>query len=106
MLTSPPYPRLDFFTMRPIATSLYLDIEKDVTVTVNARDVTVKGPRGELRRNFKHACLDIQKIDGEEGSNGRLRFDLWFGKKKAIASVRSCLSHVKNMMIGVTRGFR
>ena len=32
-----------------------------VTVDVNSRDVTVKGPLGTLKRSFKHASLDIFK---------------------------------------------
>jgi large subunit ribosomal protein L9e len=29
----------------------------------------------------------------------------WFGSKKELASVRSCCSHIKNMQIGVTKGY-
>ena len=32
-----------------------------VTVDVNSRDITVKGPLGTLKRSFKHASLDIFK---------------------------------------------
>ena len=31
---------------------------------------------------------------------------MWFGKKKTLASVRTCTSHVANMIAGVTTGFR
>ena len=32
-----------------------------VTVTVNQRHVTVKGPRGELKRSFRHLRLEITR---------------------------------------------
>ncbi|CAE7917627.1 RpL9, partial [Symbiodinium sp. KB8] len=70
------------------------------TVSVNARVVTVKGPRGELSRDFKHLNLDVVSV-----GKRRLRVDLWFGARKDLACVRTICSHIKNMMVGVTKGF-
>jgi hypothetical protein len=48
------------FRMKQIVTSQTVKIPKEVTVSVKSRLVTVKGPRGVLRRNFKHLALDIR----------------------------------------------
>ena len=39
--------------MKQILSSRFVDIPKGVTVDVKARVVTVKGPRGELTKDFK-----------------------------------------------------
>jgi large subunit ribosomal protein L9e len=35
-----------------------------------------------------------------------LQVELWFGTAKGLSTIRTVLSHVKNMMTGVTKGFR
>ena len=64
--------------------------------------VTVTGPRGKLERNFKHRQLAMAMVDGGK----KMRVDLWFGKRKNVASVRTITSHIENMIVGVTKGFR
>ena len=34
-----------------------------------------------------------------------MRVDVWFGKRKATAAIRTVTSHVENMITGVTKGF-
>lgn len=55
-----------------------------VTIDVKARVVTVKGPKGQLQRDFKHLAVDISKVD--EGKT--LKVDLWFGTRENIATIR------------------
>ena len=70
-----------------------------VDVKIKARCVTVKGPRGELTRDFKHINMDLKKVGKE------IRVDLWFAKRAELACVRTVCSHIDNMIVGVTRGF-
>jgi len=82
-------------------------VPEGVTCTVKAREVTVKGPRGELFGNFKHVNVDmilIPKTD-EEGSTDIIRVDLWWGTRKQLACIRTICSHMQNMITGVTQGF-
>ena len=55
-----------------------------VTVTVNARKVTVKGKRGEVKKNFTHLAVELQKI--KQNDNKRkgnyIRIRMWFGGYK------------------------
>ena len=37
-----------------------------VTVDVKARIVTVKGPRGEVKKNFSHLATELQKMNLKE----------------------------------------
>lgn len=65
--------------MKTLLATRYVDIPKDVELSVKSRIVTVTGPRGELVQNFKHINLDMQK----SGDN-KLRVDLWFGNRKQV----------------------
>ena len=72
-----------------------------VQLFVRSRVVTVKGPRGTLRRSFKHSRVDITKL-----SNKLVQVEKWFGTKKEVAAVRTICSHIKNLIKGVTQGFK
>ena len=72
-----------------------------VTFTLSKRLVTVKGPRGTLKRDFGHQAVEIERIGKD-----KIRVRKWFGVKKEIAAIRTVCSHIENMIKGVTRGFR
>lgn len=92
--------------MKTILASRTIDIPEGIEVSIKARTVVVKGPRGELTRDFKHQNMDLRKLDGEEGEAGKVRIDLWFASRKQLACVRTIMSHIDNMFTGVTRGFQ
>ena len=71
-------------------------------VTIKARTVTVKGPRGTLTRSFKTVSADIY---GDKAAK-KVTIEMWFGSSKQNAVLRTVITHIKNMMIGVTKGFR
>ena len=73
-----------------------------MTISFKSRIVTVKGPKGTLTRAFKHIALDIQAVNG----NKELKVDMWFGTRETIAAIRTICSHIENMIIGVTKGFK
>ncbi|GJW10158.1 ribosomal protein L6 [Tanacetum coccineum] len=81
-----------------------MDIPEGITITVKAKIITVTGPRGTLTRDFKHLNLDFMLITDEEGKK-KLKVDAWFGSRKTTAAIRTALSHVNNLIIGVTQGF-
>jgi len=90
---------------KPIITSAQVAIPDTVEVTVNSRYVVVKGPRGTLSKNFNHVPADIYLTTTEDGKK-IMKVDVWFGRKKTLASVRTVCSHTSNMISGVTNGFR
>ena len=87
--------------MKLIESSDIVKFPAEVSFTVNNRLVQVKGPRGTLRRSFRHLGVEILKE-----KNGVLRVRKWFGVRKELAAIRSCCSHIENMIKGVTKGYR
>merc|ERR1711911_445868 len=87
-------------TMKTINSFQVVKVPDNVTVTVKARTVTVKGPRGVLKRNFSHMPIDMMMKTKKE-----LKVEKWFGSRKELAAVRTICSHVQNMIKGVTLGF-
>jgi len=79
-----------------------IDVPEKVRVFVRARQVTVKGPRGVLRRDFRHLAVELSLINGGK----QLKAELWFGSRKAMAYIRTVTTHIKNMIKGVTKGFQ
>lgn len=67
-----------------------------VTIKLKSREVTVKGPRGTLVRNFKHLNLELTLL-----GKRKLRVDVWFAKRKELACVKTICSHIENMIKGV-----
>lgn len=82
-------------TMKQIVANQKVKIPEGLTVHVKSRLVTVKGPRGVLKRNFKHLAVDIRMMNPR-----LLKVEKWFGSKKELAAVRTVCSHVENMIKG------
>merc|ERR1719271_2157086 len=84
-----------------------LPIPDGVSVTVKGRVIRVFGPRGKLTRKFNQP-IDITKgtITTKNGTTcPGIKLEIWFGRKKDLASVKTLTSHINNMFIGVTKGF-
>lgn len=73
-----------------------------VTVSVKSRVVTVTGPRGTLTRAFKHINADI-RVAGTPKKNQHVQVDMWGCTKVEGAAIRTIISHIKNMITGVTK---
>lgn len=92
--------------MKTILTSETMDIPDGIKIKVNAKMIEVEGPRGKLTRNFKHLNLDFKLITDEGTGQKKLQVDAWFGSSKTTAAIRTALSHVENLITGVTKGYR
>jgi len=87
--------------MRTILSSRYIEVPSNVDITIKARLVTVKGPRGTLQRNFKHLAVELLRV-----SKRKIRVNKWFGSRKELSCVRTICTHIENMIKGVTLGFK
>lgn len=85
--------------------TVHTQVPEGVTVSVEHRVVTVKGPRGELVRDFKHIRAEIEVVKDSEGAT-KVTCQLWHAKSKQRSALRTVLSHIDNMITGVTKGFR
>jgi large subunit ribosomal protein L6 len=87
--------------MMPVAgrTERTVELPDGVTVAVNDRTVTVKGPNGELTRTFPTSRIQIAL----EGKVVKLVCTL--PKKRENALLGTFAAHIRNMVRGVSKGF-
>ena len=74
-------------------------IPSDVTVSKDGSVVTVKGPKGELSRNFAHPSVNVAIEEGQ------VRVMCEYPRIKEKAMVGTFHAHVRNMIRGVTEGY-
>ena len=79
-----------------------IKIPEKVTVSIKGRIVTVKGPKGTLVRDLRHLQLDMHV----NKKSGVIMVRRWFGNKLDNALIKTTLSAIRNMITGVTVGFR
>ncbi|KAL5709560.1 60S ribosomal protein L9B [Ranunculus cassubicifolius] len=92
--------------MKTIRTTETMEIPESVKIKVKAKQIIVQGKRGKLTRDFKHLNLDFELITDIDTGVKKLKVDSWFGTKKSSASIRTALTHVRNLITGVTKGYR
>lgn len=87
--------------VRAVVVKDYVDIPDGVTVVVDERKVVVKGPKGEIVRDFSFA--ENVRISVE---NKKVVVSASFARRRDVAQVYAISAHIKNMILGVTKGFR
>jgi len=85
--------------MQTIETSKIIQVQEDVEITIDGRKITVKGAKGTLTRNFSHVPTSIE-LHGKT-----IRIWAEWPHKKELSLVGTVYSHIKNMIIGVRKGF-
>ncbi|XP_061348157.1 large ribosomal subunit protein uL6-like [Gastrolobium bilobum] len=91
--------------MKTILSSETMNIPDGVRIKVHAKVIEVEGPRGKLVKDLKHLNLDFQLITDDNGQK-KLKINDWFGSCKTSDAIRTALSHVENLVTGVTKGCR
>lgn len=80
-------------------------VPENVEVKIDGMKVTVKGPKGELVRDFSHAKgILIRLEEGEEGKE--VVVETYFANRRRKALVGTIAAHIENMITGVTKGYR
>ncbi|KAL4471354.1 hypothetical protein ABPG74_008247 [Tetrahymena malaccensis] len=87
--------------MRHLLTEVNVTIPEGVTVTAKQRVVEVKGPLGTIKRAFRYASVDIQKP-----TKDNVKLQIWQASRKERAVLQSIGSQIKNMIRGVTEGYK
>lgn len=75
-------------------------IPDKVSVQVEGRTVTVKGPLGSLQEDLSHLPVSINVNDN------RVQFETTWPRKREIGMLGTAAAHVRNMLKGVTQGYR
>src|SRR3990172_852922 len=81
-----------------------INVPDGVNVTINEREVTVKGPKGEVKKNFDDPRYNKLISLAKEGNV--LKISSGSDKRKVKAVVGTLGTHITNMAIGVTDGFK
>lgn len=87
---------------RPVLHTDHIKIEEDVKVDVKSGIVKITGPRGSLERDLRHLRLDFEFSQQDRTLTARC----WFGNRKLVARIGTLFGIVKNMVIGVIKGYR
>lgn len=77
----------------------YVTVPEEVDLTLDGSKVAVTGGKGMISRDFSHAKLNMEYKDKV------LRVWAENPRKKRAALVNTIISHVNNMITGVTKGF-
>merc|ERR1712170_198617 len=101
-LPGAPWPSPPATMVKSLLNTEKLAVPSTVTLECHARKIKVTGPRGSLTRDFKHAKVDIYVIT--EGEDKFIVVEKHFGAGKQLASLRTTISHIRNIN-GVTIGF-
>lgn len=75
-------------------------IPEDVEVEFNEGKMVVKGEKGSLSREFTHPRINI-KVDKD-----KVKVNCKKPRKKEKALAGTYIAHIKNMVKGVTKGFK
>ncbi|MHA1377746.1 MAG: 50S ribosomal protein L6 [Candidatus Helarchaeota archaeon] len=76
-----------------------IDVPKDVKCVLEDKRMKIKGPKGELHRDFSHARA--VKIDKDKN---KIKLSITKINKKNRALINTLKSHINNMIDGVTKG--
>jgi len=84
---------------------LPITVPAGVEVNISGTTVSVKGKLGTLTKSFKHIPFEMLKEKSKKG-NPSLKFRMWLQKKKRNAVLGTVRSIIRNMMHGVTNGYK
>merc|ERR1712110_1379209 len=90
-----------YIKMKYLHHSQEVTVDEGVTCEVKARVVTVTSPRGTLTKSFRHL-----KVEMKSTSPKSILVEKWMGSSRDRAAVRTVCSHISNLSMGVTLGFR
>jgi len=77
-----------------------VSIPEKVSVQVEGRTVRVKGPLGSLQEDLSHLPVSINVDDN------KVRLETTWPRKREIGMLGTAAAHVRNMLKGVTQGYR
>ncbi len=78
-----------------------IDIPEDVNVDIDGLKVRVEGPKGVLERDFSHMRPILLRKEGN-----KVVAEAYFARAKDRAKIGTIIAHIRNMIIGVTKGYK
>ena len=77
-----------------------VEIPPEVKVEIAGRTVKITGPRGSLSEDLSHMPINIAL------QSNKVTVGVIWARKKEYAMVGTAAAHIKNMIKGVTKGFK
>ena len=77
-----------------------IQVPAGVTVEVNGKNVKVKGPLGALQEDLSHLPVSFSQ-KGQE-----VQISVVWPRKREIGMLGTAAAHIRNMIRGVTKGYR
>ena len=87
--------------MKEVHVKEEVNIPEQVDLNITGKKVVVKGPKGTLERDFSYAKNIVFRVEDK-----KFIVEAFFANRKTKALVGTIASHVQNMILGVTKGFR
>ncbi len=78
-----------------------VEIPDNVKVIIDGKKVIVEGPKGRVERDFSYARSVRIYVDGKS-----VVVESYFAKRRLKALTHTIAAHIRNMIIGVTKGYR
>ena len=82
-----------------------VQVPEEVKMEVKSKIITVEGPKGILKKDFRKVPVQIIPEKDESGRVVSVLIRIWFAKNKPKSSVNTLRKHIQNMIFGVTKGF-
>lgn len=79
----------------------YIEVPNNVKVEIEGKKVKVSGPKGSIERDFSYSHNIFIKLE-----NDKIVLETFFANSRRKALLYTIASHIKNMIIGVTEGWR
>jgi large subunit ribosomal protein L6 len=77
-----------------------IQVPEGVTVEVNGKNIKVKGPLGALQEDLSHLPVNFSQ-KGQE-----VQVSVIWPRKREIGMLGTAAAHIRNMIRGVTKGYR
>ncbi|OYT25825.1 MAG: 50S ribosomal protein L6 [Thermoprotei archaeon ex4572_64] len=77
-----------------------IEIPSEVKVEITDHRIIIKGPLGTLEKEFKNIPIVMHVQDGQ------VIVESYLARRRDKALVRTIASHIRNMILGTTRGWR
>jgi large subunit ribosomal protein L9e len=87
--------------MKYIHSQELLEIPEGVKVSIKTRTVTVEGPRGKLVKDLGHLAVNFT-----QPKKNVISIEIHHGNRKNVATLRTVRTHINNLIVGVTKGFK
>lgn len=85
--------------MTEFYTEKRIKIPEGCNVTINKKLLTLEYNGKKISRDFVHVAFTMEYIDEH------IRLSLWNSKRQERSKIVTCASHIKNMILWITKGY-